>query len=88
MRTIFFSTWILFFLQMKVIPSKIVPWATTVTETLFPLFATLLEGFCWKVFQLVGYSHLDIIQIPQSCPFKCFLTRGNKKKPQGTRSGE
>jgi hypothetical protein len=50
-----------------------------------------LKGFCWNTFQLVGYAVLDIIQSTKMAPFqkkKLFLSRGNKKKSRGLRSGE
>ena len=76
-------------LQIKVIPFKIVPLGSyTATEALFPLFVAVLEGFCWNTFQLVSYSLLDIIQSTKMAPFQVSLTRGNKKKSQGLRSGE
>jgi len=69
--------------------NKIVPLGSyTVTEALFPLFVAVLEGFCLYTFQLVGYVLLDIIQSTKMAPFKWFLSRGNKKKSQGLRSGE
>jgi len=89
MRLIFFETWILLFLQIKVIPFKIVPLGSyTATEALFPLFVAVLEGFCWYTFQLVGYALLYIIKNTKMAQFQVFLSRGNKKKSQGLRSGE
>ena len=60
----------------------------TATEALFPLFVTVLEGFCWYTFQLVSYALLDIIQSTKMAPFQWFLSRRNKKKTQRLRSGE
>ena len=58
----FLLTKILFFLQIKVIPFKIVPLGSdTATEVLFPLFVVMLEGLCCYTFQLVGYALLYII---------------------------
>ena len=63
MRLIFFEPWILFFLQIKVIPFKVFLLGSyTATEAFFPLFVAVLEGLCWYTFQLVGYALLDIIQ--------------------------
>ena len=62
----FILTMNLFFLQIKVIPFKVVPLGSyTETEALFPLFVEVLEGFCWCTFQLVIYAVLDIIQVPK-----------------------
>ena len=55
----------------------------TATETLFPFFVAVLEGFCRNTFQLVGYALQDIIQST-----KITVSGGNKKKSQGLRSGE
>jgi len=79
----------LFFLQIKLIPFKMVPLGSyTATEALFPLFVAVLEGFCWYTCQLVGYALLDIIQSTKMAPFQGFLSQGNKNKSQGLRSGE
>jgi hypothetical protein len=70
-ETDFLLTINFFFLQIKVIPFKIVPLGSyTATETLFPLFVAVLEGFCWCTFQLVGYTLLDIIQSIKMAPFQ------------------
>ena len=59
------------FLQIKVIPFKMVPLGSySATEALFPLFVAVLEGFCWYTFQLVGYALLDIIQSNKMAPFQ------------------
>ena len=77
------------FLQIKVIPFKIVPLGSyTATETLFLLFVAALEGFCWNTFQLVFYALLDIIQSTKMAPFEAVFEPGEKKKSQGLRSGE
>jgi hypothetical protein len=60
----------------------------TATEALFPMFVAVLKGFCWNTFQLIGYALLDIIQSTKMAPFQVFLSRGNKRKSQGLRSGE
>jgi len=71
MRLIFFYSWILFFLQIKVIPFKIVPLGSyTATKALFPLFVAVLEGSCWNTFQLVRYVLLDIIPSTKIAPFQ------------------
>jgi hypothetical protein len=60
-----------FFLQNKVIPFKMVPLGSyTATEALFPLFLEVLEGFCWNTCQFVGYALLDIIQSTKVAPFQ------------------
>ena len=88
-ETEFLLTMNLWFLQIKIIPFRIVPLGSyTATEALFPFFVAVLEGFCWYTFQLVGYALLDIIQNKKWRPFKWFVSRGNKKKSQGLRSGE
>jgi hypothetical protein len=77
MRLIFFQPLILFFLQIKVIPFKIVSLGSyTATEALFPLFVALLEGFCWNTFQLVGYALLDIIQSTKMAPWHVVFETG------------
>jgi len=59
----------------------------TAMEALFPFFVAVLKCFCWYTFQLVGYYLLDIIQSTKMAPFQVVLSRGNKKKSQGLRSG-
>ena len=77
MRLIFFKPLILFFLQMKVIPLKIVPLGSyTATEALFPLFVAVLEGFCWYTFQIVVYALLDITQSTKMAPFQVVFEPG------------
>ena len=77
MRLIFFYPLNLFFLQIKVIPVKIVTLGSyTATEALFPLFVAVLEGFCWNTFQLVGYALLDIIQSTKMAPFQVVYEPG------------
>jgi len=48
----------------------------TATEALFPLFAAVLEGFCWNTFQLVGYAPLDIIRSTKMAPFQVVFEPG------------
>jgi len=77
MRLIFFQPLILFFLQFKVIPFKIVPLGSyKAMEALFPMFVAALEGFCWYTFQLIGYALLDIIQSTKMVPFQIFFEPG------------
>ena len=65
------------FLQIKVIPFKIVPLGSyTATEALFPLFVAVLEGFCWNTFQLVGYALLDFTQSTKMAPFQVVFEPG------------
>jgi hypothetical protein len=65
------------FLQIKVIPFKIVPLGSyTATEALFPLFRAVLEGFWWNTFQLVSYAHLDIIHSTKMAPFQVVFDPG------------
>jgi len=76
-ETDFLLTMNLFSLQIKVIPFKIVPFGSyTATETLFPLFVAVLEGFCLYTFQLVSYALLDIIQITKMAPFQVVFEPG------------
>ena len=64
-------------LQIKIIPFKIVPLGSyTATEALFPLFAAVLEGFCWYTFQLVSYAPLDIIQSTKMALFQVIFEPG------------
>jgi hypothetical protein len=72
MRLIFFEPWILFFLQIKIVPLD----TYTATEALFPLFVAVLEGFYWNTFQLVGYALLDIIQSTTMAPFQVVFDPG------------
>ena len=73
----FLLTMDLFFLQIKVIPFKIVPLGCyTAMETLFPLFVVVLEGFWWYTFQLVSYDLLDIIQSTKMAPFQVVFEPG------------
>jgi len=37
---------------------------------------TVLEGFCWNTFQLVGYALLDIIQSNKLAPFQVIFEPG------------
>jgi len=68
---------ILFFLQIKVTPFKIVPLGSyTATEALFLLFVAVLECFCCYTFQLVGYALLDIIQSTKMVPFQVVFEPG------------
>ena len=54
-ETDFLLTMNLFFLKIKIVPFKIVPFGSyTATEALFSLFVAVLEGFCWYTFQLVS----------------------------------
>jgi hypothetical protein len=48
----------------------------TATEALFPLFETVLEGFCWNTFQLVGYALLDVIQSTKMAIFQVTFEPG------------
>jgi len=58
-------------------PFKIVPLGSyTAMEVLFPLFVTVLEGFCWYTFQLIGYALLDIIQSTKMAPFQVVFEPG------------
>jgi len=89
MRQVFFKPWILFFLQIEVIRFKIVPLGSyTATEALFPLFVAVLEGFCWIPFSSSVTLFWILSKVLKWCPFKWFLSLGNKKKSQGLRSGE
>ena len=70
MRLIFFEQWIVFFLQIKVIPFKLVPLGSyTVPEELFPLFVAVVEGFCLNTLQLACYALLDISRSTKFAPF-------------------
>ena len=76
-ETEFLLTMNLWFLQIKIIPFRIVPLGSyTATEALFPFFVAVLEGFCWYTFQLVGYALLDIIQCTKMAPFQVVFEPG------------
>ena len=76
-ETDFLLTMNFILLQIKVIPYKIAPLGSyTATEALFPLFVAVLEGFCWHIFQLVGYAVMDIIQSTKIAPFQVVFELG------------
>jgi hypothetical protein len=67
----------LFILQIKDIPFKIVPLGSyTATEALFSLFLAVLEGLCWNTFQLAGYVLLNIIQNTKMASFQVIFEPG------------